>query len=1264
MTSMRRVLPLAALLAIVTMSAPTGAAASAQAAPAGGAGSQAAPAGGADAVGLTGTLRLAIADDFSGGQSQTLYSIDNAAGSTPITITGAGADELDGALVRVSGRRQADGSVAVAAGQIVVVKTAAENPDAAGLGFRFGSGGALPAVPASQSVAVVIADYTDLAGWPVTVADAQQTFTGSTASVHSYFEATSRGRFSTTATVLGPWHLGIAQCAGGNTSWSLSATVAAAASQATAHGYNLNSYDHVVIWTKAPCKLGWAGIGQMPGKYVQIDMDWATYTGDEPAVTTMVASHELGHNLGLDHSNGLGCFDGLGNQVELGSACLDYEYLDEYTTMGMAGASDHALLDADRLESLGWLAAGESQDVTGVGTYSLVPVYSSSPGVRLLRIARPTPVLGGGLSGAWTLELRSTLVGAAWDQFAASTYSPVTTGVTVRYSEGFGQSGISGQSYLVDSVPDAVNSNTPDFWDAPFEPGATFSDPTGGFTITVDSVNGSGASVTIGDTQAPTAPLSLEATALPTGGAELDWQAASDNLGLAGYRVYRGGTFLATVPAGTLTYEDPPAGVGGFQSYSVTAVDTAGLEGPAATASASLLPPPSAPQSPTATAGNGAALVRWSPPVSGAPITAYTVTSNHGQMCATTGALSCIVGGLTNNTSYTFTVTATNMVGTGPASSATAAVTPLPVPGRPTGVSGVPGDTTVVVSWAAPADQGSSSVSAYTVTSSPGNFSCSPNPGNLFCTVGGLADGVPYAFTVTATNDLGTGLPSDPSPPITPRTRPDAPVDVVALGSNRSALVSWGSPPFNGGSPVLSYDVVSTPDSLTCHTTGARSCTISGLTNRVTYTFSVTATNVAGTSDPSAASPGAMPLAGATYVPITPNRLVDSRAGTRLGLTASLSNKVPVSFQVTGRSADPSLDIPTGAVAVTGNLTVVDQGSYGYLSLTPARPVGTPATSTLNFPAGDTRANAVTVPLGAGGTLWVTFVGVSGKKADVIFDVTGYFAGNSAGATYLPLTPNRILDSRSPTRLGMPASLTSGTPASFQVTGLSADPELNVPSGAVAVVGNLTAVNEAAGGYFSLTPASPAGLPGTSTINFPAGDTRANAVTVPLGAGGVLWVTFEGKVGSHADVIFDVTGYFVPDTSGATYVVLTPNRLVDSRAGTRLGLAASLTSKAPAEFEVTGRSGNAALNVPSDAVAVTGNLTAVGATSGGYFALTPDDPGGTPATSTLNFPRGDTRANAVTIPLGSGGGLWVTFVGATGTHADAVFDVSGYFTMG
>jgi hypothetical protein len=357
------------------------------------------------------------------------------------------------------------------------------------------------------------------------------------------------------------------------------------------------------------------------------------------------------------------------------------------------------------------------------------------------------------------------------------------------------------------------------------------------------------------------------------------------------------------------------------------------------------------------------------------------------------------------------------------------------------------------------------------------------------------------------------------------------------------------------------------------------------------------------------------------------------------------------------------VNIPTGAVAVTGNLTATNAGSGGYFSLTPNQPSGTPTTSTLNFPKGDTRANAVTVPLGAGGKLWIAFVGASGTRADVIFDVTGYFVGNSRGATYLPLTPNRVLDSRSPTRRGMSVSLTSGTPASFQVTGKSADPRLNVPSGAVAVVGNLTAVNTASAGYFSLTPTRPSGAPTTSTLNFPRGDTRANAVTVPLGAGGVLWVTFIGTGGTHADAIFDVTGFFLPDVSGATYVPVTPNRLVDSRAPTHLGLSKSLTLKLPAEFAAANRSDDLDLNVPIDAVGITGNLTAVGATAGGYLALTPSAPTGVPQTSTINFPRGDTRANAVTIPLGPDCGLWVTFVASTAAHSDVVFDVSGYFTM-
>ncbi len=136
----------------------------------------------------------------------------------------------------------------------------------------------------------------------------------------------------------------------------------------------------------------------------------------------------------------------------------------------------------------------------------------------------------------------------------------------------------------------------------------------------------------------------------------------------------------------------------------------------------------------------------------------------------------------------------------------------------------------------------------------------------------------------------------------------------------------------------------------------------------------------------------AVPLTGATYIPLVPNRLVDSRAGTRLGLSASLAHNVPASFLVTERvPGDASRNVPATAVAVTGTLTAVNESFRGYYSLTPEAPVGAPETSTLNFPTGDTRANSLTIPLGSGGKLWVTYFGATGAHADVVFDVTGYF---------------------------------------------------------------------------------------------------------------------------------------------------------------------------------------------------------------------------------------------------------------------------------
>ena len=192
-------------------------------------------------------------------------------------------------------------------------------------------------------------------------------------------------------------------------------------------------------------------------------------------------------------------------------------------------------------------------------------------------------------------------------------------------------------------------------------------------------------------------------------------------------------------------------------------------------------PPPGQVSGVTATAGQTSASVSWTAPSSGGPVASYTVTPYIGSTAQTpkvvTGAppaTSTTVNGLQAGVGYRFTVRASNPGGSSAESAQSNLVTPTGAnaPAAPTGVSAVADSISALVGWTAPASDGGSPITGYTVTPYVGSTAQTPVNVGAATTrtrVTGLSNGTAYTFRVRASNSVGTGADSAATAAVTPK---------------------------------------------------------------------------------------------------------------------------------------------------------------------------------------------------------------------------------------------------------------------------------------------------------------------------------------------------------------------------------------------------------------------------------------------------------------------------------------------------------------
>ena len=522
-----------------------------------------------------------------------------------------------------------------------------------------------------------------------------------------------------------------------------------------------------------------------------------------------------------------------------------------------------------------------------------------------------------------------------------------------------------------------------------------------------------------------------------------------------------------------------------------------------------------------------------------------------------------------------------------------------------------------------------------------------------------LTAGVPVSFFVIAEDATNNAVPGAfLNLSLTSSASPSGSATGVNSFDSRPKVKITNSAQRFGASSAGSVDITYTPSSAT---TGADTITAQDRTS--SPTFSAQNTYTYGLIAPFSQAP---------YTAVAPFRICDTRPAQPPGITPNQCNTGPGSGPITQNQSRAVTvtggAVPSTATAIVVNLTAIAPSQATYLSVSPAGPGSSHATSNVNPQAHAVVATLAEVAIGTGGAIDVyNNLGT----VNVAVDIEGYVDSTSSGL-FNSTTPTRICDTR-----GAGGGISSNQCNGFSsiahpigghgvLTFNVASPGSPIPtSGVKAVVFNLTAITPSVGTVLTACP-GPSGstAPTVSNLNLDAHAVVPNRVIVPVpsGCGGITCtVNILNSVGS-VNVAIDVDGWF--GSSGTQFTALSsPGRVCDTRFGggaQGCTIPGKISAGGVLTIDVAGLDGIQPIGSAHSPVAIVANITAVNATTGTFITVYPGNLSTHPVASDLNVASSSPVTNLVVVGIDPVTGNLSLFNDLG--NVDLIVDVFGFYS--